>query len=54
MQVDDSNLNNGVSTVQKYMSVRMVPPGDRKYFFTIAGKHYCAEDQQKILLEREP
>jgi len=28
----------------------MVPPGNRKYFFSIAGKQYCAEDHDKIKL----
>jgi hypothetical protein len=26
----------------RYVSKKMVPPGKRRYFFSIAGKHYCA------------
>jgi len=26
----------------------MVPPGDRKYFFSVVGKQICAKDHPKV------
>jgi len=33
---------------EMFTSIRVVPPGDRKFFFSIAGKQYTAEDQAKF------
>ena len=35
-----------------FTSTRMVPSGDRKYFFSIAGKEYCAKDQPCVAWKR--
>lgn len=33
---------------QYYETTRMIPPGDRIYFFSIAGKEYSAKDHPMI------
>jgi hypothetical protein len=36
------------SKIQKYKTVRRIPPGSRKYFFSIQGNEYCANDHSKV------
>ena len=49
MHMDCDNFEADMLLVDKedskyYETTRMVPPGDRSYFFSIAGREYSAKD----------
>lgn len=56
MHMDCDNFNADMLVLDKrdndyYETTRMVPPGDRIYFFSIAGKEYRANDHPTIIVK---